>query len=145
MRAVGNVISNGVDYSPAEQTLWIRAELRARPGRKEISGQETFSEEKQGGGTFLQITVTDSGQGFSYAEQKQIFCLSQTADRDFPEKRCGMGRNSSIRRTRAAPEQHITGWDFTLRGRYWKKTAGGWRLGILKKPEAARSGYMFPA
>lgn len=65
MRAVGNVISNGVDYSPAEQTLWIRAELRARPGRKEISGQETFSEEKQGGGTFLQITVTDSGQGFS--------------------------------------------------------------------------------
>ncbi len=71
LRAVGNVLSNGVDYSPAEQALWIRAELRARSelrvraGQKEISGQETFSEEKQGGGTFLQITVTDSGQGFS--------------------------------------------------------------------------------
>ena len=71
MRAVGNVISNGVDYSPAEQTLWICAELRGRTelqaqaGRKEISGQEMFSEEKQDGGIFLQITVTDSGPGFS--------------------------------------------------------------------------------
>ena len=77
LRAVGNVLSNGVDYSPAGQTLRIRAELRARSelrdrselrvraGQKEISGQETFSEEKQGGGTFLQITLTDSGQGFS--------------------------------------------------------------------------------
>ena len=71
LRAVGNVLSNGVDYSPAEQTLRIRAELRARAelrvraGQKEISGLETFSEEKQDGGTFLQITVADSGPGFS--------------------------------------------------------------------------------
>ena len=71
MRAVGNVISNGVDYSLAEQTLWICAELRGRTelqaqaGRKKISGQEMFSEEKQDGGIFLQITVTDSGPGFS--------------------------------------------------------------------------------
>ena len=77
LRAVGNVLSNGVDYSPAEQTLRIRAELRARSelrdrselrvraGQKEISGLETFFEEKQDGGTFLQITVADSGPGFS--------------------------------------------------------------------------------
>lgn len=71
LRAMGNVLSNGVDYSPAEQTLRIRAELRARAelrvraGQKEISGLETFSEEKQDGGTFLQITVADSGPGFS--------------------------------------------------------------------------------
>ena len=77
LRAVGNVLSNGVDYSPAGQTLRIRAELRARSelrdrselrvraGQKEISGLETFFEEKQDGGTFLQITVADSGPGFS--------------------------------------------------------------------------------
>lgn len=77
LRAVGNVLSNGVDYSPAEQTLRIRAELRVRSelrdrselrvraGQKEISGLETFFEEKQDGGTFLQITVADSGPGFS--------------------------------------------------------------------------------
>lgn len=77
LRAVGNVLSNGVDYSPVGQTLRIRAELRARSelrdrselrvraGQKEISGLETFFEEKQDGGTFLQITVADSGPGFS--------------------------------------------------------------------------------
>ena len=45
--------------------LRARAELRVRAGQKEISGLETFSEEKQDGGTFLQITVADSGPGFS--------------------------------------------------------------------------------
>lgn len=65
MRAVGNVLSNGVDYCPEGSSLWIRAELWIQVGQKEISAQELFPEEKQDGGTFLLVTVKDSGSGFS--------------------------------------------------------------------------------
>lgn len=48
LRAVENVLSNGVDYCPEEGRVSVAAKQTVRDGRE-----------------YLQITVTDSGQGFS--------------------------------------------------------------------------------
>lgn len=60
MRALGNIVSNGADYSPAGGTLSISGEIISGIDDERNEEAEKQLEEQE----WLRITVTDSGPGF---------------------------------------------------------------------------------
>ncbi len=61
MRALGNIVSNGADYSPAGGTLSISGEIISGIDDERNEEAEKQLEEQE----WLRITVTDSGPGFT--------------------------------------------------------------------------------